>query len=318
MDSDPTLLRRVNILIWLSKGLAKDIIGAHAAARDIFADAEQKIVDWPEGDGKQVLYYFQGREYLALHQLKEAEEKFAKAIALDPDYVNARIGLGNVFFDKASFYFVRQQPLDSGLNTCDGAIGGDQLAAIADQLPLTITEALTATQQAVDSYQLALEKAPGSAWQPLETVAKYMLGRGYRLKGDAARLVGADYWPQASDDLIKAEELISPTLQQFGQDQLYGFLAYGYFDLASAQRAQGAIYEGQARSVSDAQQAQAYTEQAIAAYSSALENYQQCSAQKSLLDGDGANGMQTKIACFCEGYELLVGKRIGDLGGASG
>ena len=109
--------------------------------------------------------------------------------------------------------------------------------------------------------------------------------------------------------------------KQFGQDQYHGFLAYAYFDLASAQRAQGAIYEGQARSASDVQQSQAYTEQALAAYTSALENYQQCSAQKSLTDGGvdyGVHSMQNKIACFCEGYEILVGKRIGDLGGAAG
>ncbi len=155
----------------------------------------------------------------------------------------------------------------------------------------------------------------------METVAQYMLGRGYRLKGDAARLVGPANWPQASDDLIKAEDLISPTLQAFDQDQYHGFLAYAYFDLASAQRAKGAIYEGQARSASDVQQSQAYTEQALAAYTSALENYQQCSAQKTLTDGGvdyGVHSMQNTIACYCEGYEILVGKRIGDLGGAAG
>ena len=327
IESDPAMVRRVSILIWLSKGLAKDILGKHEEARNIFLDAKQKLdaepnnVKGSEPDGRQVLDYFLGREYLALHQLAEAEASFNQAIEQDGDYVNAHIGLGNVFFDKASFYFIRQQPLDSGLSTCDGAIDGDQLAAIADQLPITISQALTATQQAVDSYQTALDKAPGSAWKPMETVAQYMLGRGYRLKGDAARLVGPANWPQASNDLIKAEALISPTLQAFGQDQYYGFLAYAYFDLASAQRAKGAIYEGQARSASDVQQSQAYTDQALAAYSSALENYQQCSAQKSLTDGGvdyGVHSMQNKIACFCEGYEIFVGKRIGDLGGASG
>jgi hypothetical protein len=324
VSSDPTMLRRVSILIWLSKGLARDILGKHEEARDIFLEAEQKLdaelqsVGQPANDGQQVLSYFLGREYLALHQLKEAEERFAAAIAQDSDYVNAYIGLGNVFFDKASFYFVRQQPLSSDLGACTGAVTGDDLAAIADQLPITISQALTATQQAVESYQLALDKAPSSAWPPMETVAQYMLGRGYRLKGDAARLVGPATWSQANDDLVKAAELISPTLQPLGQDELYGFLAYAYFDLASAQRARGAILERQALSASDAQQAQAYTEQAVAAYSSALENYQQCSAQKSLVDADGTNGMQTKIACFCEGYELIVGKRIGELGGASG
>ena len=123
---------------------------------------------------------------------------------------------------------------------------------------------------------------------------------------------------RASDDLIKAEELISPTLQQFDQAQYHGLLAYAYFDLASAQRAQGAIHEGQARGASDVQQSQAYTEQALAAYTSALENYQQCSAQKTLPDANGEHMMQETIACFCEGYEMLVGKHIGDLGGAAG
>ncbi len=252
------------------------------AALDFFLDAEQKIVGWEDDDGKEVLYYFPGQEYLALHQLKNAEKNLPKAIKLEPDYVNALSGLGNVFFDKASFYFLSQQPLNSDLNVCKDVIQGDQLVAIADQIPLTLGEALTATQQAVDSYQLALEKAPDSTWKPLETVATYMLGRGYRLKGDAARLQGAAYWPQASDDLIKAEDLISPTLQQFDQDQLHGFLAYAYFDLASAQRARGAIYERQALSASDVQQTQAYTEQALDHYNGALKNYQQCGAQKTL------------------------------------
>ncbi len=37
--------------------------------------------------------------------------------------------------------FIRQQPLDSDLSTCNDAIDGDQLAAIADQLPITISQA---------------------------------------------------------------------------------------------------------------------------------------------------------------------------------
>ena len=322
--NNPTLWRRVNVLIWLSQGLVNGLLGDHVAARDVLLaaanklDATKETAERPENDGTQLLYYFLGREYLTLHQLDDAEAKFKEAIGLDPNYVNAHIGLGNVFFDKASFYFIQQQPLANGLNTCKDAIDSEQLAAISGQLPITVSQALSASQQAVDSYQLALDKAPGSAWKPMETVAQYMLGRGYRLKGDAARLVGPAYWPQASDDLIKAEELISPTLQLFDQDQYHGLLAYAYFDLASAQRARGAIFERQANSESDVQRSQAYTEQALAAYTSALDNYQQCSAQQSLRDANGEHIMQERIACFCEGYEILVGKHIGDLGGASG
>ncbi|HSN78310.1 MAG TPA: hypothetical protein VL334_24835 [Anaerolineae bacterium] len=313
--SDPNMWRRVNILAWLSQGLALDLNGHHKQARDFLVEAKHKLdalpqnVDQLASDGQQVLDYFLGREYLTLNQLKEAEESFTAAKDADPDYVNAYLGLGNVSFNRASFYFIRQQPLSSDLNTCAGVPSADELAANADQLPITDSQALTATQQAIDSYQLALDKASGSTWQPMTTVAQYMLGRAYRLKGqvEVVLLAGTDSPPQATDDLLKAEGLITPTLQQFGQNQLYGFRAYAYFDLASAQYTRAAILERQGQ-----------TKQALAVYISALENYQQCSAQQWLTDVDGTNVMQKKIACICDGYELPVGSKIDELGGAVG
>ena len=319
---DYPLWRRVQIVTWLSRSLTKAIVGKHELARDILLEAGEEMSDWQEGDGKQVLEYFLGREYLALHQLKQAEESYGEAKKADPNYVNAYIGLGNVYLDKASFYFLSPKSSSSDENMCEeGRPSAKDLDANAGQIPLTASEALSATNQAIVYYEDAVKMAPSSAWKPMKTVARYMLGRGYRLRGTAAWSVSPANWSQANADLLRAKELISPTLQQFEDDKLYGFLAYAYFDLAWAERTSGDIYRRQRDSASDAAQAEAQREEAIAAYKRAYESYLRCIEQEKRIDGDdpkGSKGMQTTIACDCKEGEQNMLYQIGDLGGASG
>lgn len=98
-------------------------------------------------------------------------------VEADPDHVNAYIGLGNVYFDKARFYFLPQLPPSSQKNLCGmpsadayfdlaaaqrarGDIYSRQLgsASDAEQAVVNRQEALAAYMSAYASYRQCLEQ----------------------------------------------------------------------------------------------------------------------------------------------------------------
>ncbi len=87
---------RSRILLWLTLGLTQDLLGDNEQALATFQRAEQALGDWPDGDGKELLYYFQGRQYLFLRQLDEAQAALERALALNPGFARASVALGGV------------------------------------------------------------------------------------------------------------------------------------------------------------------------------------------------------------------------------
>jgi tetratricopeptide (TPR) repeat protein len=87
---------RSRILFWLTLGLTQDLLGRSEQALATFQQAEQALTDWRDTDGKEMLYYLQGREHLFLRQLDEAQQAFARALAASPDFARAAVALGSV------------------------------------------------------------------------------------------------------------------------------------------------------------------------------------------------------------------------------
>ncbi len=87
---------RSRILFWLTLGLTQDLLGRSEQALATFQQAEQALADWQDTDGKELLYYLQGREHLFLRQLDEAQAAFARALAAKPDFARAAVALGSV------------------------------------------------------------------------------------------------------------------------------------------------------------------------------------------------------------------------------
>lgn len=92
---------RSRAVFWLTVGLTQQLLGRSEQALQTFQQAEQALADWPESDGKEILYFFLGREHLILGQVDEAQRYFERAVAVNPDYARAQVALGSVFARRA-------------------------------------------------------------------------------------------------------------------------------------------------------------------------------------------------------------------------
>lgn len=113
-------------LVWFSRGLQNDLNGRYDLAYKVLKEGEANLGDWDENQGKEVLYYFIGREALFLANcesdaalifkpgagetavqlaLNDAEQNFKRAqdIALHNGrtYARADFGLGQVALQRA-------------------------------------------------------------------------------------------------------------------------------------------------------------------------------------------------------------------------
>lgn len=126
-------------LVWFSRGLQQDLNGRYDLAYQIFQQGEQNLADWDEQQGKEVLYYFIGREALFLancesdaqivfkpqanvsgveRALNEAEKNFARARQIaERDgrvYARATLGLGQVAFQRAQRQLIPPEATTAG------------------------------------------------------------------------------------------------------------------------------------------------------------------------------------------------------------
>jgi tetratricopeptide (TPR) repeat protein len=113
-------------LVWFSRGLQNDLNGRHDLAYQILRQGEDQLTDWDENQGKEVLYYFIGREALFLANCEKdasivfsdatkgsasaqawdsAQHYFAQAqnivVSNGRSYARATLGLGQVEFQRA-------------------------------------------------------------------------------------------------------------------------------------------------------------------------------------------------------------------------
>jgi hypothetical protein len=206
---------RVDALVWFTRGLALDLSGRHEDALAVFKQAAtaEQLKSWQDDQGREILYYFIGQEALFLSRenpevLDEAEEAFQKALAINPDYTRAHIGLGGVYFQRAQLLLTEQR-----LQT-------DYLDLATDYLDLTI-----------EQYTLAVEDGSDSPGAQVEIKGLLALGKAYRLQAEA--YLHAKEYDSADSIYDIAIEKIQKAIERLSEDQ-HRLLAEAYLGLGTA------------------------------------------------------------------------------------
>ena len=162
------LSARAAALTHFTVGLAWEFAGDPEMALEFFRQAEA-VEGWDPDEGKEIIYLFIGREAFILWEHgedreAEAREAFEQALALNPDYARAHIGLGNVY----------------------GELAERLLSARQDNLQ----EVHANVDQAIAEYQLARENIGEQSTVHLRATSALALGGAYRLKANAYLVQG--------------------------------------------------------------------------------------------------------------------------------
>ncbi len=194
------LRTRTEALFWLTVGLTQEVLGRTEDALSTFRRAEAALADWTPDEGRELLYFFIGREELFLGNDEAAEAAFREAIALNPDYARAYNGLG-------SAHFLRSQRVPPA----------DRLAEPSD------------LATAITNYEEALALARAQANAQIEHLALLSLGTAYRLEGESYYL-RSEFQP-ALTAFARAEDYLTQAVAYFDDGANYRLTAQGYQSL---------------------------------------------------------------------------------------
>lgn len=269
----PDVTLRAKALRWLTIGFIWDLAGQTVKALETFQQAEQELKDY---QGKDILYYFIGREALFLSRDEKeakkvfdsaeaaratAKDYFTKALDSNPDYARAYLGLGGVYFQRAQ----RQAP-------------AERLAA-------------TEVDQAIKNYEQAVANASKLPDDQVQLEARFGVAGAYQLKGDAYFQLGAyDEANTYFDSTIREMQAIIPPLTAVKQQRSLGHV---YLALGVAYNQQAIIHQKQDDKPGS-----------LALYQKAQEAYTNCIAQ-----GDSQKGgnpadrlLKNIIDNYCKPY----------------
>jgi tetratricopeptide (TPR) repeat protein len=210
------LKARSDALFWLTIGLTHQLLGRSEDALQTFLRAEQELVDWRDSDGKEILYFFTGREQFFLSQIDEAEESFRRALRIDPNYGRAQLALGSIYQQRAE-----------------------------DVAPQERLEEPRYVELAVDHHRKGLDLALATEDPLLEAVARVALAKSYRLLGETYDFL---------DDLEEAHRLYDLVIAEVDKATMLLGDTVQYRILAQAFETQGAAYLQQGLALSSQQQ----------------------------------------------------------------
>ncbi|MBI1878970.1 MAG: tetratricopeptide repeat protein [Chloroflexi bacterium] len=261
----PEVSLQARVIRWMTIGIIWDLAGQTRRALDTFQQAEQKLKDWAEKkQGKEILYYFIGREALLLGRNEEearkvfdsaeagqaaeaaralAESYFNKTLNSNSDYARAFIGLGGVYFQRAK----EQQSPEERLS--------------APEL-----------DQAIKNYKQAATHASKLPSEQVELDARLGLAATYKLKGDAYLQLNAyDEAKTYYEGSIAEIQAIILSLTAAKQQRSLGHV---YLNLGAAYGQLAQTYEKQDNKA-----------ESITLYKQAREAYMQCIAQGAAAQG---------------------------------
>jgi tetratricopeptide (TPR) repeat protein len=199
-----TLLKvRTDAFFWLTVGLIQDILGRSQEALTTFRLAETMLSEWQDEDGKELLYFFIGRQELFLDDVVAAEAAFRHALAINPTYARAQVALGSALWKQAFAVppTERFQPPNLLLQALDNHVKGLELAAKAQE-PLVINLAnlalaktyrllgetyfhLDQSEQARHFFDISRQKVT-QVIEPLKTANQFrLLAQAYEVEGAA-------------------------------------------------------------------------------------------------------------------------------------
>jgi tetratricopeptide (TPR) repeat protein len=234
---------RMDALTWFTRGLILDLSGRHKQSLDVFKQAEKDLADWKEEEGKEILFYFIGREALFLSvddetYLDQAETAFQRSLEINSDYARAHIGLGGVYHNRA-----QRLPPESRLD--------------ADSI-----------ERALAQYQLAIDKSDPGAEGATALKGHLGLGTAYRLRGEA--YLHRSSRRQAISDFDQAIGQFEDALTMIAPDE-HRLLAQTYLWLGTAQHERAHALEA----ASGVQSSQSAYEDAYAAYEQCINHAEQ-------------------------------------------
>lgn len=255
LQVNPKLNARVKALSLFTIGFAWELAGDPARALQQFQLAETDEA-WPDGEGREILYLFQGREAFFLWQAGEADEAevlaaFKKALALNQDYGRAYIGKGNFYREKADRQY-------RAIVTLADA-GGMETAVFAQSVAQFENDAGLAT----NAYLQALDTASVS---PEGQVAlKGHLGLGGLQNRQGAFYVAIKQFEQAGGFFDKALAENEKALTLAAADD-HRHQALAYLGVAIAYQQKAFLRRQQADLAERDSLVQQWLESAIAAY----------------------------------------------------
>ena len=221
---------RAGALFWLTMGLTQHILGQTERALETFLQAQEALSDWAETDGKEILYFFTGREQLTLGQSEAAADSFRRALALDPDYLRAEVALGSTYLQQT---FAITQAVDRLRE------------------PSVLAQAQT-------HHERGVELAAQTEDAVLKAVAHISLAKTYRVSGETYYAL-SDY-AQAEDFFNLALAEAEKALLLLNDSPQYRLLAQSYEVQEMAHLQQAVIRHAQGDTVArDAHLVQAET-----------------------------------------------------------
>ncbi|MFN8484225.1 MAG: hypothetical protein U0768_14400 [Anaerolineae bacterium] len=291
-----TLTYRQKLLTGFTLGLLYDLLGQHAEAQKVLTKTWEEVKDRSETEGKDVLQYFIGREYLFLANgspatcsgtpsaqtptpdaspevnRKAAEEWFQKTLAQNPKYARGYIGLAGVNYQKARA-----------------------------QTPAERLKSGEALDQSIANYTQALEMATAAGDTQIAVMANLGLGNAHQIRGDAILHMEKNY-ADADKEFDQAIERINQPLQNLGGQ--YRLLVQGFSTL-------GIAYEEAAASRQRQTDKPGAKQEARDLYQKALEAYNDCTIQRASSPDD--SDIAAIVRCVCSPRSELVNQALKSL-----
>lgn len=181
-------------LVWFSRGLNNDLNGRYDLAYQVLKQGEASLTDWDPNQGKEVLYYFIGREALFLSNceadagivFQTTPPKTAVAAALDQaelnfqtaqdiatrngrKYARATLGLGQVAFLRAQRALLPPGSATAGqcrINATAAAQTSCPTPSAPNEDPASLQQAREDITKAVKLLDQAISELPTTPPQP--------------------------------------------------------------------------------------------------------------------------------------------------------
>jgi tetratricopeptide (TPR) repeat protein len=209
-DLRAKLIARTQALVQLAIGLGYYAADRFDQAADSFTMAD-RVPGWEARDGKEILYLFLGNTAGRLRRYQEATVQYRKALAVNPEYARAQIGLAEVRFHQASG---------------DGSCARDRVdaAGLAD---------------AVVAYQRAKAATDRPALADVDSKIALGLGRTYTCQSQAEV---AHHWREAEEQFLRVIEVFRAGNQRIRQLAAEAWAGLGLVHLPPAEAPDKARY----------------------------------------------------------------------------
>ncbi|MBK8049738.1 MAG: hypothetical protein IPK16_23105 [Anaerolineales bacterium] len=297
------LAQRAAALFWLTQGLSYDLANDPDTALKILQEAEQKLTDWKDDEGKEVLYLFLARAAMWARQYDIAIRAAERAISINPNYANAYGVLGTALMDRAQLFYIRGRTLTPEEQACISTANIDNAAE-------TVEEAAD-NARAIAVLEDGLHAAPQAHWPPVEHYLRLILGLAYRLEAQDDIFAGNFGAAEPSLDRAKAE--FEDALTYFSQENYPALYASTVAGLAATHRYWAHLRIVDATMSPDPATANGDRKEAAAFLQQTIDGYQACLDQQQRTRGNPIFQKRV-LKCSCIPYQAEARNTLASLG----